>query len=595
MKLSILFRPMTAVLLGILLGATPAFAQVDDEHFELGDGDGTIGSGDILGDPGQAGPDWADIFPSAPFNENPVLWDGQAATFAQDDLAAKGDVDRTIFAGSNKNDDLISVWEWDTGNTPAKDDQATAYVYAKKVGDNLRIYGGVERIASEGDSHVDIEFNQSTIELDKAIPCGDDLSDGVDDAAPCEFIGEREINDIVVSMDFTKGGDLGILSVHVWNGSYFELYTDASLSSEGCNVGNGYPAGTICAFNNLNPIDGGPWPNFGKGGAIVSQIPHNGFTEFGIDVSEVLGGDVSVCYGSVNFKTRSSQSFNSELKDFSLHPFQECNATVTTEVNTVPTSPLGPVANDDPDNRISRTVPVLTVVQDSATVTGVEGIPPTGDVTFYMYESAVLAEDGSCEGTPTQHGASVSLSGTAHMETVLSETFTVPNAGAYGFAAEYSGDNNYPWATSGCEVFRGTQIDSAVNTQVLLGNISGPDVTNEAIDITPCASDACPVVIDMATVTGDLVTGIDPTGDVDFVRYANANCSGDPDGYPETIALIVDGVPDGVATAYSSPVTLDTETFYCWEVIYGGDLIYKVSSSTIGEPICVFEFDPVLE
>ena len=585
MKCSTLFRAMPAILLGIVMGvfSMPAFAQVDDGEFELGDGSRTVGSGDILGSGAQTGPDWADIFNAD--GSVADLYGGHAATLGQDDLSAKGATDDTIFASSNKNDDLISDWQWDTGNNPPKDDQATAYVYAKFVGGNLRIYGAVERTASEGDSHVDIEFNQNTITLDKAPPCGDDGTDPPDDGAPCEFYGDREIDDIVISMDFTKGGDLGTLSVHRWNGAEFVLLPAASLSTEGCNAGNGIAAGSICAFNNATPVDGGPWPNYGKGGAEITNIPHNGFTEFGVDVTEVLDTEVSPCYGSVNFKTRSSQSFTSELKDFSLWQFEECNATVTTQVKTDPGGVI--VADDFSEPPVSLAVPVLTVVRDYATVTGVEGLPPTGNVEFILWDNA------SCTGTALEDpfGTAVNLIGTSTPETVQSsETYTVPIAGEYGFKAVYRGDFNYPEAWGGCETFTVNQVDSSVNTEVIQGNLPGTEVTNSAIDIGVVPA---PEVRDKAIVLGSL-TGIDPTGTVDFLRYPNADCTGTPE-IEANVALIVDGSADAMATAYSEPITLESEAFYCWQVIYNGSNIYKPSASTIGEPICAFEFDPELE
>ena len=91
---------------------------------------------------------------------------GLAAVFIADDLALKSAVDRSIFVGSNKNDDLIGDWEWDTGNVPAKDDLSNVYAYAAmdQTGDFI-IYAGLERLAPNGASHVDIEFNQNPIGL----------------------------------------------------------------------------------------------------------------------------------------------------------------------------------------------------------------------------------------------------------------------------------------------------------------------------------------------------------------------------------------------------------------------------------------------
>lgn len=199
--------------------------------FELGD---PPTDADILGDGVfGTGPDWGDLFTAAGgfkdvIDENGAAavngvddyidYGGIAAAFLRDDLATAGRQDKTVFAKSNKNNDLIQTWNWDTGNVPAKDDIPNAYTYATlstqdEFEGDLIIYAGVERLSPNGASHVDIEFNQNNIDLDKALPCGDDGSAGPDDPKPCEFVREKTENDFVVSMDFTQGGSLGSLEV----------------------------------------------------------------------------------------------------------------------------------------------------------------------------------------------------------------------------------------------------------------------------------------------------------------------------------------------------------------------------------------------
>ncbi len=49
--------------------------------------------------------------------------------------------------------------------------------------------------------------------------------------------------------------------------------------------------------------------------AVIGALPANAFTEFGVNVTELLGG--TPCISTFMGKTRSSQSFTAELKDFS--------------------------------------------------------------------------------------------------------------------------------------------------------------------------------------------------------------------------------------------------------------------------------------
>ncbi|HLF41096.1 MAG TPA: hypothetical protein VI854_06430 [Acidimicrobiia bacterium] len=136
-------------------------------------------------------------------------------------------MDDTTFSGgaaSNKNNDAISDWNWYTGNTPPKDDISNIYGYAIRAPgldnngdgiDDLVVYVGIERIAPEGGSHLDIELNQGAISLDKDAPCGNDKSAGNADGKPCEFTGDKVgdgsdpgPDDSLIVMDFENGGSL---------------------------------------------------------------------------------------------------------------------------------------------------------------------------------------------------------------------------------------------------------------------------------------------------------------------------------------------------------------------------------------------------
>jgi Prealbumin-like fold domain len=329
--------------LGLAVIGPSALAVHDDNLFELGPSQGA----DILSDTSTAnGPDWADtaghpgIFDA---NRNPVglaAFGGAAAAFLNDDTSQKGASDRTTFSGaggSNKNNDPISAadcaarvppltgsacdtWHWDAGNVPAKDDLVNVYAYAKiRPSDNhLIIYSGFERLDPNGDSHIDLEFLKSQVGLDEPLPCNDPGPD----ATPCAFTGIRSVGDTIVSMDFVTGGGIGSISVHDWNGTEYIQVGDSS--GEGCNA-----ADTICVFNNGGTIDGGPWPNFDKSGNEVTTIPQNGFTEFGVDVTELEGGQTP-CISTIMGKTRSSQSFTAELKDFAgPTSFPICSAAIS--------------------------------------------------------------------------------------------------------------------------------------------------------------------------------------------------------------------------------------------------------------------------
>ncbi len=205
-----------------------------------------------------------------------------------------------MFLGSNKNGDPVPTWTWGTGNSPVKDDLSNVYgcTTSNAAGDTV-LYAGLERLSPNGASHIDYEFFQADVGLDHAVPCpGGEI---------CRFTGNRTVGDIIISVDFENGGAVGAVTLRRWNGTDYVIVSAAPL---GCNA-----ADTICVLANTSDIDGGPWPNFDEHGDPITTIPTNAFTEFGINLTQLLGTAVP-CTASAVVKTRSSPSFTSTLMDF---------------------------------------------------------------------------------------------------------------------------------------------------------------------------------------------------------------------------------------------------------------------------------------
>jgi len=327
----------------LLISGAALMAVLNEGLFELGDNLGTPGSADILGSETQPGCDWADLFDADPTDEEIAAaveaCGGLEGAFVVDQLSQGGSKDDTVFAkGSSKNDDLIATWKWSTGSTPAKDDLSNFYAYATlDDAGELIFYAGVERISAGGSSHVDFELNQSLVGLDKDPPCGNDRSDGQGDGSPCEFFGEKVLNDILVVMDFENGGDLGLLEIRQWDGTSYALVE--SVEGEGCNA-----ADTVCAFNNAGAIDGGPWDNYDSKGRVTDTIEPNGFTEAGINVTALLGE--TPCFATLQAKTRSSASYSSALKDFAQASFEICGIELTKGGYGPTGEPLSKIGDD---------------------------------------------------------------------------------------------------------------------------------------------------------------------------------------------------------------------------------------------------------
>jgi hypothetical protein len=314
-----------------------ALAVHDENLFELGPtstacntsppGSGCTASTatNILGDGSTAnGPDWADLFNASGKIPGALsTFGGIADAFIADASSAGGASDPSTFSGfgtSNKNTDPVSTadctapgnsypsctpWGWASGNIPAKDDLTNVYAYETQAtatqtlpdkvhANDLILYVGAEREDPSGDSHIDFEFFQNQVGLCTTTGCS-------------TFTGVREAGDVVLSMDFLKGGGLGSVTVRRWSGSDYLL--EGTAAGVGCTTDD-----TICAFNNEVAIDGGPWQNFDNHGKEITNLDPNAFTEIGVDLTQLIGA--SPCLATFMGKTRSSGSFTSELKDF---------------------------------------------------------------------------------------------------------------------------------------------------------------------------------------------------------------------------------------------------------------------------------------
>ena len=274
----------------------------DDGYFEL--------EGNIA-DEAAAGPDWGSIFDA---NGNTIdIEGGLAAGFLMDDISPAGLVDDTVFtSGGTKNNQQPTDWSWGSQSVPAKNDLSNVYAFGTVSTDgHLIIFAGLERLTPNGDSHIDVEFNRQLISLDEAPPCANE---------PCGFVGAKTVGDVLVAMDFTKGGDFGTLRVFQWDGTEYEIVLNGTISGEGCNAANGIAADLICGFNNDGPSDdGGPWANYDNHADEITTLPKNAFTEFGIDLTGLLG--TTPCITSFQAHTRTSQGSpedlsTAELKDF---------------------------------------------------------------------------------------------------------------------------------------------------------------------------------------------------------------------------------------------------------------------------------------
>src|SRR5438309_505877 len=234
---------------------------------------------------------------------------------------------------------------------------------------------------------------------------------------------------------------------------------------------------------------------------------------------------------------------------------------VANGVGNCPLPPLGPLFQnhrsvEDQAFHNSAGVPITTgdsvprntTVFDTAQVAEVNGIVPTGNVTYTFYNN------GACSGTGTSQ--TVNLSNGLAPNSMSHGPLGV---GLYSLSATYSGDSNYPQSTSSCEFFT---VLSLVTT-ALFTSSGGSIPTGGSV---PRGTS----VFDTAQVAE--AKGVVPTGHLTYTFFNNGACSGS--GTRQTVNLTSAGaVPNSAFTGPLSPGS------YSFNATYGGDSNYPSSTS----------------
>lgn len=295
---------LVAAVVGLLLLASPPAASA---YFQPGPpGDTNFEIDANASDEGVAGDDWATFYPTPPAPHDNLV----ATTGIIDDGPQK-----SIFTGGGSKDIRdIPDWQWRDGAVPDKDDILHAYFAAYGVDTELILYIGADRFSNDGDAMMGAWFFQD--EVNK-------LPDGT-------FSGQHRNGDILWLGHFTGGGIIASLQIYVWNDPALSNYDSTLVVAKGTNlalvaegqggIGTGY-------YATANQTDtAAPWTYTPKQGT-PGFFPYNAFMEGGINVSEMLGGDLP-CFSSVLIETRSSTSLTAQLKDFVLGSLNTCKISV---------------------------------------------------------------------------------------------------------------------------------------------------------------------------------------------------------------------------------------------------------------------------
>jgi hypothetical protein len=181
--------------------------------------------------------------------------------------------------------------------------------------------------------------------------------------------------------------------------------------------------------------------------------------------------------GSYSFQAAYSGDANYSGATSPCEPFTVTQgaATAATTLHDAADSSVIPAGNS---------VPLDTSVFDTATVTGVAGITPTGMVTYTFFTN----------GTCTAPAVS---SDTVALNTQSSPTGPL-SAGSYSFQAAYSGDLNYTGSTAACEKFT---VTHAPASQITRGEPTCQEFTSGT---------STSLTAGRYSVKGTIINGVDP-------------------------------------------------------------------------------------
>jgi hypothetical protein len=279
----------------LLIGQQIAAQAVDEGTFELGDGLQPIAPGiaELLGDPGQPGPDWEDLFNADRTLKDEVDASGQPGSNGISDyfdlhggLYAVFVADQ-VSAGLLQDTTTLVDGQVQRGQVPASEDIGNAYVYATHNSQGqLLLYAGAERVGT-GDGLLQFEFNQSHVRLGHG--------------PPWSITGKKKSGDLNVRMNFA-GGVLGSVEIQSWSAADKSYQTILTLPGEGCDDQR-----TACVICNSFSVDGGAWENYDSSGNPVDTLAPSSFAELGLNVGAILGANVD--YTSIQVKTASDVAF----------------------------------------------------------------------------------------------------------------------------------------------------------------------------------------------------------------------------------------------------------------------------------------------
>ena len=377
-----------------------------------------------------------------------------------------------------------------------------------------------------GTTNMDFELNQKQCD-GTATNCAQNGTS----KAPLFVTPKRTTGDKLITYDLSKGGTVPSISIRSWSGSAWGAATVISGSSA-----------TAIGAVNTTTIPANQANDLGQ------QDPFT-FGEVSISYAAIFGsGGQCGTFGSAYLKSRSSDSFTAEIKDF-----VEPEPVFISNCAAITTSATASVVIGNP-------------ISDTATLSDI-GAGAGGTITFRLYNSLANCNLG---GTTVGQGGllyanTVNVNGPGNYG---SGNFTPTAVGTYFWIASYSGDANNTAASGTC----GDTGESSVVGKQSPG--ISTSATASVIVGTP--------ISDVATLSGGTS---DIGGTITFRLYnslANCNAGGTTVGqgglvYANTVTVSGNG---NYNSGNFTPTAVGT---YFWIASYSGDAKNNSVSGACGD------------
>ena len=429
--------------------------------------------------------------------------DFRAGVLKKDDKPS-GTTDDSFGQGTQENDANPTIV---TGSIPPnKSDLKTFGLFPEvtQTGKFLALFW--TRINSpQGDTNMDFELNQKS--------CPSDCS--TNGVTPVRTAGDK-----LITYDLSNGGTVPTISIRTWTGSVWGPPTDLTATGKA-----------------LGSINSSAIAAAGSGG--LGALDPLTFGEAIISLDAIFPNpDACGAVGSAFVKSRSSDSFQSEIKDF-IAP-ESVSLTNCTSLTTTAQS------------SVTLGQPIFDVAHLSGSTLGAGGT-----ITF----KAFGPNDPTCAGPAAFTSAAIPVNGDGDYN---SGNFTPSATGTYLWTATYGGDQHNKGSSTACgDAHESSTVTAATD---LTTNAGGPFVLG---------ANGTVALSDTATLSGGTSNA---GGTITFMLFSDAACSNQ---VGTDVTAAVDGA-DG--QTYPSPsITVNAAQTYYWVASYSGDSNNAPSSTTCGD------------